>query len=141
MSVQIISKTNGRYKVIKTIGSATAARDIAVLLCQGKQALSRMQAQSSLFVFPNDALIEGFLNQVQNSQIRTVGPELVFGTIYDAIGFNAIEEELFRHLLISRLAFPLSKLKTVDYLLRFQGVAIEISSIYRFLDRLNQKLK
>ena len=100
-----------------------------------------MQAQSSLFIFENDALIEGFLTQLQNSQVRTAGPELIFGKIYDAIGFNAVQEDMFRHLVISRLAFPLSKLKTIDYLYRFQGVSLEISSIYRFLDKLNAKLK
>ena len=100
-----------------------------------------MQAQSSLFIFENDALIEGFMAQLQNSQVRTVGPELIFGKIYDAIGFNALQEDMFRHLVISRLAFPLSKLKTIDYLYRFQGVRLEISSVYRFLDKLNAKLK
>lgn len=139
--MQIISKSSGRYKLVRTIGSATCEQDIAVLLWQGGQEISKMQAQSSLFVFSEDALIEGFLNQLENAQIRTVGPELVFGKVYDAIGFNAIKEDLFRHLVISRLAFPLSKLKTVDYLYRFQGVSLEISSVYRFLDKLNTKLK
>jgi transposase len=81
------------------------------------------------------------LTQLQNSQVRTVGPELIFGKIYDAIGFNAVQEDMFRHLVISRLAFPLSKLKTVDYLYRFQGVSVAVSSVYRFLDKLNSKLK
>jgi transposase len=48
---------------------------------------------------------------------------------------------MFRHLVISRLVFPLSKLKTVEYLQRFQGIKISIDSIYRFLDKLNDKLK
>jgi transposase len=66
---------------------------------------------------------------------------LIFGRIYDYIGLNAIKEELFRHLVIARLAFPLSKLKTVEYLYRYQGVQLEINSVYRFLDKLNSKLK
>lgn len=127
--------------MVQTIGSALSEQDIAMLVYQGKQELSKRQAQHSLFVLENDALIEGFLNQLQNSQIRTVGPELIFGKVYDAIGFNAIEEDLFRHLVISRLAFPLSKLKTVDYLYRYQGVTLEISSVYRFLDKLSGRLK
>ena len=141
VSVQIIAKTNGRYKVIKTIGSASTDQQVAALVFLGKQELSKIQAQHGLFIFENDTLIESFLTQLQNSQIRTVGPELIFGKIYDAIGFNLITEELFRHLVISRLAFPLSKLKTVDYLYRFQGTTLEISSVYRFLDKLNDKLK
>ena len=139
--MQIIAKENGKYGVIKTIGCAKTNQEIAVLFYRGKQELSKMQAQSSLFIFENDALIEGFLTQLQNSQVRTVGPELIFGKIYDAIGFNTVQEDMFRHLVISRLAFPLSKLKTIDYLYRFQGVSLEISSVYRFLDKLNAKLK
>lgn len=141
VSVQIISKDRGKYKVLKTIGSGSTDQQIATLTYQGKQEISKIEAQRGLFIFEDDALIESFLSQLQNSQIRTVGPELIFGKIYDGIGFNAITEELFRHLVISRLAFPLSKLKTIDYLYRFQGITLEISSVYRFLDKLNDKLK
>lgn len=141
VSVQIIAKHDGKYRVVKTIGSAKAAQEIAVLFHRGKQELSKIQSQTNLFVSEDDARIEGFLSQLQNAQVRTVGPELIFGKIYDAIGFHAVQEEMFRHLVISRLAFPLSKLKTIDYLYRFQGVNMEISSVYRFLDKLNAKLK
>jgi transposase len=65
----------------------------------------------------------------------------VFGAIYDSIGFGALESELFRHLVVARLAFPLSKLKTVEYLYRFQGVRIEVDTVYRFLDKLSGDLK
>lgn len=44
-------------------------------------------------------------------------------------------------MVIARLAFPLSKLKTIDYLYRFQGITLDIDSVYRFLDKLNNKLK
>jgi len=43
-------------------------------------------------------------------------------------------------LVIARLAFPLSKLKTVDYLRRYQGKEIEIDTVYRFLDKLSGRL-
>ena len=38
--------------------------------------------------------------------------------------------------MISRVFSPGSKLRTVDYLLRYQSHLYEISSVYRFLDRL-----
>lgn len=81
------------------------------------------------------------MSEVENAQIRTIGSELVFGKIFDYIGFNTIAEELFRHLVISRVAFPLIKLKTIEYLLRYQGISLEISAVYRFLDKFNDKLK
>lgn len=137
VSVQIISKQTGRFKVVKTIGSADEEQQIAILVHRAKQEMASLQKQGALFVFEKDALIESYLSSLENAQIRTVGPELIFGKIYDFIGFNAIKEDLFRHLVISRLAFPLSKLKTVDYLYRYQGVSIDIDSVYRFLDKLN----
>ena len=141
VSVQIISKDNGKYQVIDTIGSSSTSDGITLLLHQARQALANIKKQPSLFVSDHDANIESFLTTLQNSNISVVGPELVFGKIYDSIGFNAIEEDLFRHLVISRLAFPLSKLKTIDYLYRFQGLSINISTVYRFLDKLTDELK
>ena len=141
VSIQIISKHDGKYKLRQTIGSATSAEGIEILMQQASYELSKIQSQPSLFPSPVDANIEGFLKTLSNSHIQVIGPELVFGRIYDAIGFNAIGQELFRHLVIARLAFPLSKLKTIDYLYRFQGVQININSIYRFLDKLNKELK
>ncbi len=135
--MQIISKSTGRYKVVKTIGSSSSQEGILLLLHQARHELSQIQKQSSLFLSQSDANIEGFLNTLKNADVSVIGPELVFGKIYDHIGFNAINEVLFRHLVIARLAFPLSKLKTIDYLQRYQGVRLNISSIYRFLDKLN----
>ena len=48
---------------------------------------------------------------------------------------------VFHHLVIARLAFPLSKLKTIEYLYSYQGISINIDTVYRFLDKLNSKLK
>ncbi len=141
VSVQIISKHSGKSLVNSTVGSSWSTEGIEILMHQARHELNRIQGQSSLFTSQTDANIEGFLNTLSNSNIQVIGPELVFGKIYNAIGLNAIKEDLFRHLVISRLAFPLSKLKTIDYLYRFQGVQLNINSIYRFLDKLNKELK
>lgn len=141
ISVQIISKADGKYQVVKTIGSSREEQEIARLVFLGQQEVTRLKGQRGLFVFEKDALVESCLSSLSNADIRTVGPELVFGKIYDAIGFNVIGEELFRHLVIARLAFPLSKLKTIDYLYRFQGLSVNITTVYRFLDKLSNRIK
>jgi len=140
-SVQVIQKINGRYKVVKTFGSATAQQKIEKLVNLAKQEIERLCGQPKLFGYESDAAIEQAYSTLSNACIRTLGPEIIFGRIYDSIGFNAIEESLFRHLVIARLAFPLSKLKTVEYLYRYQGTALGIDAVYRFLDKLNDKLK
>ena len=127
--------------MIKSIGSATTRQEIDRLTHLAKQETDRLSKPHSLFSSEKDDLIENAIAGLTNSSIRTVGPEIIFGKIFDHIGFNAIGEDLFRHLVISRLAFPLSKLKTIDYLYRYQGVMLDIDAVYRFLDKLNNTLK
>jgi len=140
-SVQIISKSGGKYKVIKTIGCGKNDQEVQKLVYLGKQEIERLSLQPGLFVSEKDVTVEQTIKTLSNSSIKTVGPELVFGKIYDSIGFDHVGEELFRHLVIARLAFPLSKLKTTEYLYRFQGVQIGVDTIYRFLDKLSGQLK
>jgi transposase len=141
ISVQIISKSSGKYKVLKTIGCGQSEQEVEKLTYLAKQEIERLSAQQGLFVSEQDTVVERVFSTLDNASIRTVGPELIFGRIYDKIGFNSIGEELFRHLVIARLAFPLSKLKTIEYLYRYQGVSINIDTVYRFLDKLNNTLK
>jgi len=140
-SIQIISKARGRYKVVKSFGSATTRQEIDKLILLAKQEIERLSDPISLFFSEKDLLVDKVFESLHNSSIRTVGPEIVFGRIFDYIGFNSIGEELFRHMVISRLAFPLSKLKTVEYLYRYQGTLLDLDAVYRFLDKLNSKLK
>jgi len=140
-SVQIISKERGKYKVIKTIGSSNDEQELQKLTFLAKQEIERLKAQGELFVSQSDTMVEQAFELLGNASIRTVGPEIIFGKIYDSIGFDGIKEELFRHLVIARLAFPLSKLKTIEYLYRYQGVTLDIDRVYRFLDKLNNNLK
>jgi len=141
ISVQIILKAKGKYKVVKTIGCGSTEQEVQKLWYLGKQELERLSAQSKIFVSEKDTIVEQVIKSLDNASIRTVGPELVFGKLYDSIGFDMVEEELFRHLVIARLAFPLSKLKTVEYLYRYQGISLDIDAVYRFLDKLNDQLK
>jgi len=141
LSVQVIQKVRGKYKVIKTIGCATAQRKIEELVNLAKQEIEKLSQQLNLFDNEIDKTVDKVFASLENANIRTVGPEIIFGKIYDYIGFGVINEPLFRHLVISRIAFPLSKLKTIDYLYRYQGETLNIDAVYRFLDKLNRKLK
>lgn len=143
VSVQIIDKTNG-YRVVRTLGSSQDIDEIQRLLFQGQQIIhSDPPGQSWLFASKSkeELAVENFLEHLANAQIRTVGPELIFGTLFDRIGFAVIEDELFRHLTIARLVYPVSKLKTIDYLRRYRGLEMSVDSIYRFMDKLSNRYK
>lgn len=141
VSVQVIQKVNGRNKILSVVGSATTWQEIEELVNQAREEIEILTAQPKLFISENDVAIEQAYAMLSNSNIRTLGPEIIFGKIYDNIGFGAIKEDMFRHLVIARLAFPLSKLKTIDYLYRYLGTSLDIDAVYRFLDKLNSKLK
>lgn len=142
ISVQVIDKTKG-YRVIKTLGSSREPEELERLTALGHAFIARQSGQFQLF--PKDetqnAAVLDFVNRVSNSHIRTVGPELIFGTLFDRLGFDAVPEPLFRDIVVTRLAYPTSKLKTVDYLYRYQGKRISVERVYRFLDKLADTYK
>jgi transposase len=137
ISVQVISKHRGHYQVLRSFGVGRTEQEIVRL---EELACDFIHAQSGfvgmLFCEEEDDRLEAFLGTITNSSVQVVGPELIFGRLYDKIGYGTINSELFRHLVIGRLFSPGSKLKTIDYLERYQGVAYSTDKIYRFLDKL-----
>jgi transposase len=142
ISVQIIDKSSGSYRVAKTVGSSSDSEEIAYLRKKAYTIIPTLIGQTSFDFWTGSTkeFIEN-LRRVKTDQVRVEGPEKVFGNIFDDIGFDKIEEELFRHLVITRLIAPGSKLKTIDYLERYKGISIDISKVYRFMDILHRSLK
>jgi transposase len=139
VSVQIMEKVSGKMRVVRTIGTSSNPETIEILYRKAKAELHSGQ----LAIFPSipDLSVESFLNSLSNSTITVAGPEIVFGKVFDRIGFREIDESIFRHLVVSRIIFPGSKLKTSEYLRLFHHVEVPEDQIYRFLDRLDQTLK
>jgi len=130
-SVQIISKQNGEYKVIETLGTSRNPEEIEKLAIKAQNKIDFPPDQLQLFpiLSKTDLAIKNFIDDLSNLQIHTAGPEIILGTLLDRIGFNTIKDSLFRDIVITRLVYPTSKLKTVDYLRRYRGVEIEVDSI------------
>lgn len=138
ISVQIIDKSSGKYQVFKTIGSSADPIEVSRLVKQGREIISRLGGQQVMdFILGDDQhFIETLSHSIQ--KIQLLGPELILGKLFDQIGFNQIPEDLFRHLVISRLVFPLSKLKTLDYLHKYNDLSYEVDQVYRYLDKFHQ---
>ena len=137
-SVQIVDKSSGKYVLFQTVGSSTDSFEIDFLIAKGKKIIASHGGQVKL-PFDKDKeleFVDTFLHCLDS--LNLVGPELLLGQIFDAIGFNSIEEDLFRHLVITRIVYPVSKLKTSDYLFQYKGEVISVYSIYRYLDKLHQ---
>ena len=138
ISVQIIQKQHGKYVVIKTLGTSGNEQEIDRLFKQAQEAIPRLFNQITLF---DDPLALPRVDEVGNDDVRVVGPELVFGRIFDNIGYNQIPDQLFRDLVISRITHPGSKLQLSDYLRENNRQEVSADNIYYFLDKLNSKLK
>jgi transposase len=141
ISIQIISKSRGKYEVVETIGSSSDPLRVRELNEQGKKRIQLLGQQSSLNfdVEKERALSELFFTGL--NEICLIGPELLLGKLFDQIGFNAIKGKLFRSLVITRLVYPVSKLKTTDYWFKYNGTVIDVERIYRYLDKLHSKHK
>lgn len=137
--IQVVDKSSGRYRVIKSFGSASIKTEEEVLVDKAERWI-KGQTGLAEFDFSNaDAAFEGFLDSIIS--LKKVGYDLLLGRIFDEIGFNRIEDDLFRDLVIARIAFPKSKLKTKDYLYRFKQIHYDEDQIYRYLDKLHDKQK
>ena len=105
ISIQIIKKINRVNKVIKTIGSSKDPDEINRLYHKGLYELPRLFG-ATLF----DQVQEPDISELNNDNIRIVGPELVFGKIFHHIGFTAIKDSIFRYLCISSITHVGSEL-------------------------------
>jgi transposase len=141
VSVQIISKSSGKYEVVRTVGSSADEQQIEWLFRKGHELIAELtqQGQLNFEIEKERALKELFFNGI--NEIRLIGPELLLGKLFDEIGFSSIKDSLFRALVLTRLVYPVSKLKTTDYWFKYTGTVIEVDRIYRYLDRLHKQHK
>jgi transposase len=139
ISVQVIDKSTGKYKLVKTIGSSSNTDEINELFKQGQAFISKHIGQSEIDFDNVDEVFSKFIEGIK--QVNVIGGELLLGKLFDEIGFNEIEEALFRKLVIARLCFPASKLKTRDYLRQYQSYIVDEDKIYRYLDKLHSEQK
>ena len=139
VSVQVIDKSRGKYRVAQTIGSSNDSGELSVLVARAQTWIRERNGVAEFDFEQVDKLFEQFLSGI--SSIRIIGPSLLLGGIFDAIGFNAIPDELFRKLVLARLCYPASKLKTTEYLRRYEGFIVDEDQVYRYLDKLNKTQK
>lgn len=136
VSVRVLQKRGRNNVLVKSFGSSRDEKEIERMV---EEARIYIQKQTGtyyhLFNQPTEQGIGDFVDGLSNSQISVEGPEVIFGKLFDYVGYGEIGG-LFRPLVLSRLVAPGSKLKTVDYLWRYNGVSYDINKVYRYLDKL-----
>ena len=139
VSVQVIDKSSGSYKVIRTIGSSADPLLIEAFLADAKLWMNNHAGLQHLDFEQTDKQMELIINSIES--IKLIGIELLAGKIFDQIGFSRIKDPIFRQLVLYRLVYPTSKLKTTEYLYRYQQIDWDENKIYRYLDKLHNSQK
>ena len=136
-SIEVVAKKSGKNVVVQRFGTSRNESELRSLERKAKQWIDDQQGPKLPFEWERDDVISDFMSTLSNSQVRVHGPELVYGSLYDQIGYDAIVDVMFRHLVVCRLFSPGSKLKTIDYLSRYLHVNVSRHKIYSFIDRLS----
>lgn len=138
ISIQVIDKSSGSYKLLKTIGSSKEPNEIETFYKQGKNYIATYQGQQKLNFHESD-FKETVIHSIKSINIE--GINLLLGNIYNQIGFDAIDSSILKQLVLIRLSHPASKLKTTQYLKRYFSTDINEDKIYRYLDKIYTEQK
>ena len=144
-SIVVAEKTKGSYKELVTIGVAKDANDIDSLVNAGREWISKEESrrypQLDLYGEEREACdrereeVRRVLSNISNILLN--GCDLILDRTFDRIGFNRIDDDVFRKLVKARLAYPTSKAATVEYLKNHFDEDVDLSKIYRYLDKLS----
>jgi transposase len=139
-SVVVVKKRAGKFTELHTVGVGRTDEDVEELCRQG-----RMWINNYLGILEIDFddierkmaeidLAENFFGNVESILLN--GAKLIIDKVYDSIGFNKIQDEVLRHLVVARLCQPMSKMATVEYLKSHFDEDVDLNKIYRYLDKL-----
>lgn len=148
VSIQIIVKKVGKFKVVKHIGTAKPdSVELEYLLSYAKKLKTRLELNgqltlTGLLTKKQHSELADFVSRFFTPNVHKVGFFEVFGLIYDQLNFaSVIPNPLFRDLVIARIAKPTSKLSTHRWLNKYTGRNVSKDSIYRLLDKLTPAIK
>jgi transposase len=139
ISVQVIDKSSGKYRVLKTIGSSSDAKEVADLVKQAEIWIKKYQGQLDIDFSGSRDQAQHFLENI--TQIKLDGIDLLLGGLFEQIGFGQIKDDLFKRLVLARLCYPASKLRTTDYLAKYEYMEMDVQSVYRYMDKLHRTQK
>ena len=144
-TVVVAAKEKGATKYLKVIGTSSNPTDIAGYVREGDRYIaSRRAAMCPELDFEGageraleaeQKATEDFLTRIES--VIHDAPKRILDRVFDAVGFHAVGDDIFRSLVMARLSFPSSKRATVEYLKSCFGEDHDLHRIYRYLDSLN----
>jgi transposase len=138
-TIHVVDKSSGSYRVIKNFGVAKTLLQQEEFINQAQVWIREKKGALELDLFSEVLQANHFLDGIKS--LRREGLELVLGKLFDEIGFNKINDPIFKQLVLYRLVYPSSKLKTTEFLYRYQLIDWDENKVYRYLDKLHHRQK
>lgn len=135
VSVQVLTKANGASKLVGPIGRSNNAEAVERLVREGCRYITPFGGQKTFDFLGESNIVESAFRSI--SSHTEVGTELLLGKIFDEVGFDTIQDNTSRQLVSSRLTYPVSELKTRDYLGKYHDLDYPVQQIYRHVDKLH----
>ena len=138
-SVVVVNKSHGKFKELITIGVSNDEVQIEQYINQARQWIEIQSGTPDIFKQKareeeEKQVTEHLLSNIENVLIN--GTQLILDKVFKITGFEAIEDDILRQLVIARLGQPMSKSATVEYLKSYFDEDIQLYKIYRYLDKL-----
>lgn len=147
-SVSVVFKNGGVFKEVHHLGSSSDPDEIQRMCDDGCEWISRYGGQQLIdfeekwreeqakAAATEQAIAEykEALSHVERTMLDA--PQTILDRVYDRIGFNAIGDDILRHLAIARVCQPMSKTATVEYLKSYFDEDVKLHKIYRYMDKL-----
>lgn len=139
-SVVVVDKSRGVFRELATIGVSNDSSEIESLCRQGKKWIDLHCGNTDIFGQAAKENEEKLVTEYLLSNVEKIlinGTQLILNRVFKAIGFDSINDDILKHLVIARLSQPMSKAGTVDYLKSYFDEDVQLHNIYRYLDKLH----
>jgi hypothetical protein len=143
ISVQVVEKCGRKNKIIKHIGTARTAAEIADLTKIAQEHIDTLRINSGVISLFDSRFTKNELEELLSSLefIQVLDTPLYHFLLkfYKDLGFDGLRDQVFKDLVIARLVKPVSKRQTREILESRFGKNYSLSKIYRRLKLIHSK--
>ena len=133
-SVVVVDKHGGKFKELHTVGIGHNDTEIEKLCIKSHLGVMEIDFDEVDQKELERKNAEAVLGNIDGILLN--GAKLILDKVFDSIGFSRVGDDVLRHLVIARLCEPMSKMATADYLKTHFDEDVNLSKIYRYMDKL-----
>ena len=151
-----------RQKILRHVGTVSSPQDLERFMHMAEYIKAEMENDKQASLFPPETLAAMVqrsrreathdtspmpvnLRNIREKNRIVSGIHEIYGSLYDSVGFGLImrgcpvSADIMKDIVIGRLARPVSKKATAEFLETDFGIEIALEKIYRMLDVLSRK--